>query len=428
MDVRKGRSIVLGAMRVAIAAANPRKLIRNAVRREEGKLRVCGLRKDLGSYDRILVVGAGKASGAMAEELEKYVKVDAGVVSVLKGTARKFKTKNIKVIEAGHPRPDAGSRKAAEGIMKLAQSAGPSDFVLCLISGGGSALMSLPARGITQREKAELSIKLMQRGANINELNAVRRHLSRIKGGGLARALSKAKRSYSLIISDVVGNEMASIASGPTAADPTTFADAARVLRKYGLWAGPARKIFEQGMHGKREETLKEMPPNVRNFIIGSNNTAILAACRHLSSKGIRMRAITDLRGDARLAGSRLGTLLANNKSFCAGGETTVVVKGKGTGGRNQELVLSAALKLAGKDAVIASAGTDGIDGSSKAAGAIADGRTAERARKKDMDIRAYLKKNDSNSFFKKLGDEIITGPTGTNVNDLVIGLALRRL
>ncbi|VVC02578.1 Glycerate 2-kinase [Candidatus Burarchaeum australiense] len=431
-----GRALALGAVRAAIAAADPCKLVRRAVSRKGKILQVCGLRKDISSFDRILVVGGGKASGAMAEELEKIVPVSEGAVAILQGTASRFKTKNIALLEAGHPRPDEGSVRAAERIMQLARSAGPSDLVFCLISGGGSALLSLPAPGISVDEKADLALALMTRGANINELNAVRRHFSLIKGGGLARALSGAGRTYSLIISDVVGNDLASIASGPTAADPSTFADAANVLRKYKLWEEGkwhnARAILEAGLRGKREETLKRMPALVHglpgglhNFIIGSNSTAVLAACRYLSARKVEVRAITEVAGEARAVGPKLAALLAKGDSFCAGGETTVTVKGKGRGGRNQELALSAALKIAGKTVVLVSAGTDGIDGSSPAAGAIVDGETLGRAKKMKLDARAYLNDNDSNSFFKKLGDEILTGPTGTNVNDIMIGLAL---
>ncbi|RLG18789.1 glycerate kinase [Candidatus Micrarchaeota archaeon] len=418
--------MVKGALRAALKEANPRKLIHSSIRRRGNKLDVCGLKKNLNAFDRILVVGGGKASGAMAAELEKIVPVDAGAVAVLRGTVHKFKTEKIKLIEAGHPRADSGSLKAAKNIMKLAKSAGPSDLVFCLLSGGGSALLSLPAKGIALREKNELSMKLMQKGADINELNVVRRHLSAIKGGGLAKALSNAGRCYSLILSDVVGNELASIASGPTAADPTRFSDAARILKKYKLWSGKPRRVIEQGMRGKREETLKELPAHkIRNFIIGSNHTAILAACQHLASKGVKMRALADVKGEARTVASEFARMLSKGHSFCAGGETTVVVQGKGKGGRNQELALEVALKIAGKQCAFAAMGTDGIDGQSKAAGAIVDGTTIERAKKLGLDARAFLRNNDSNSFFKKLKDEIITGPTGTNVNDLMIGLSL---
>ncbi|MDO8339890.1 MAG: DUF4147 domain-containing protein [Candidatus Burarchaeum sp.] len=434
LQLAHARSLARGAVKAAIAAANPRKLVRRAVLRRGNFVHICGLKKDLSKFNRVLVLGAGKASGAMAEELERLVPVSEGAVSVLRGTAHTFKTKHIELLEAGHPRPDEGSVRAAERMLELARSADENTLVFCLISGGGSALMSLPANGLTIDEKADLSIALMRRGANIQELNSVRRHLSRIKGGGLARALAGAHRTYSLIISDVVGNELASIASGPTAADSSTYADAEKVLRKYSLWAGKPLSILEQGLRGEREETLKRMPAlvhglpgGIHNFIIGSNRTAVLAACNYLSAKKVHVRAMTEITGEARTVGARLGSLLARGHSFCAGGETTVVVKGKGKGGRNQELALAAALKLTGKTAVLASVGTDGQDGASTAAGAIVDGRTIERAKKLGLDARAYLQANDSNSFFKKLGDEIITGSTGTNVNDLVVGIALRR-
>ncbi|MFA6036458.1 MAG: DUF4147 domain-containing protein [Candidatus Micrarchaeia archaeon] len=427
MDEHEGRKIALGAVRSAIAALDPRSLVRKTVSVNDNTITICGDRTDLSKIRRILVLGTGKASGAMAEELEKIVHVHAGVVSVPRSTAHKFKTKNIELLEAGHPRPDEKSVEAAEAVMGLAKSAGAQDLAICLISGGGSALLSLPAEGLSVDGKADLSIALMQKGADIHELNTVRRHLSRIKGGHLAQVLANSAHSHTLIISDVVGNQLQSIASGPTVADPTTFADAARIMKKYKLWSGTARTIIEDGMAGRREETLKMQPKKVHNYIIGSNKSAIIAACKHLHANGVQhMQILPEMTGEARLIGAKFSSLLAAGHSFVAGGETTVTVKGKGSGGRNQELALAAALKLAGKQCVLASAGTDGVDGSSKAAGALVDGTTVGRAKALHLNAASYLKNNDSNSFFRKLEDEIITGPTGTNGNDIIVGIALK--
>jgi glycerate-2-kinase len=427
MDEREGRKIARSAVAAAISALDPRALVRKTVSVKDNTITICGDRTDLSKIRRLLVLGTGKASGAMAEELEKIVRVDAGVVSVPEGTAHKFKTKNIELLEAGHPRPDGKSVEAAEAVIGLAKSAGAQDLAICLISGGGSALLSLPAEGISVDEKADLSIALMKHGADIHELNTVRRHLSRIKGGHLAQVLANSAHSHTLIISDVVGNQLQSIASGPTVADPTTFADAARILKKYNLWSGTARTIMEDGMAGRREETLKKQPKKVHNYIIGSNKSAIIAACKHLHANNVQhMQILPEMTGEARIVGAKFSLLLAAGHSFVAGGETTVTVKGSGIGGRNQELALAAALKIAGKSAVLASVGTDGIDGSSKAAGAVVDGKTIARAKALGLNAATYLKSNDSNTFFRKLGDEIITGPTGTNGNDIIVGIAFK--
>ncbi len=431
MDEREGRKIARAAVAAAISALDPRALVRKTVSVKGNTITICGDRTDLSKIRRLLVFGTGKASGAMAEELEKIVPVDAGVVSVPKGTAHKFKTRNIELLEAGHPRPDEKSVEAAEAVMGLAKSAGAQDLAICLISGGGSALLSLPAEGISVDEKADLSISLMKHGADIHELNTVRRHLSRIKGGHLAQVLANSAHSHTLIISDVVGNQLQSIASGPTVADPTTFADAARILKKYKLWNNSgfssARLIIEEGLAGRREETLKKQPKKVHNYIIGSNKSAIIAACKHLHANNVQhMQILPEMTGEARIVGAKFSSLLVRGHSFVAGGETTVTVKGKGIGGRNQELALAAGLKLTGKNAVLASAGTDGVDGSSKAAGAIVDGKTMERAKSLGLNAATYLKNNDSNTFFHKLGDEIITGPTGTNGNDIIVGIAFK--
>jgi len=426
MDEKNMRRVALGAIHASISALDPAALVRKTVAVKDNTLTICGDRTDLSKIGRILVLGTGKASGAMAEELEQIVRVDAGVVSVPRGTAHKFRTKSIELLEAGHPRPDEQSIQAAEAVMGLAKSAGARDLAICLLSGGGSALLSLPAEGISVGEKADLSIALMQKGADIHELNIVRRHLSRIKGGHLAQVLANSAHAHTLIISDVVGNQLQSIASGPTVADPTTYADAEKVLKKYGLWSGPARTIIEEGIAGRREETLKRQPKKVHNYIIGSNKSAIISACKHLHANGVQqMKILPEMTGEARVVGAKFGSLLAAGHSFVAGGETTVTVKGKGVGGRNQELALAVAIKISGKNAALASAGTDGIDGSSKAAGAVVDGRTMGRAKALGLSASSYLKNNDSNTFFRKLGDEIITGPTGTNGNDIIVGIAL---
>jgi len=269
---------------------------------------------------------------------------------------------------------------------------------------------------------------LMKAGADINELNAVRKHLSKVKGGRLAKQLYPAT-VINLIISDVVGDPLDVISSGPTVPDRTTFSDAKQVLVKYNLWDDcSACRIIEKGVKGQVEETPKEGDPvfeKVHSFIIGSNETALLAANTYLTSLGMKPEILRNVKGDAREVGRMFAGLLKKGRTFIAGGETTVKVTGKGMGGRNQEIALSCALGIDGTESVLfASFGTDGIDGNSPADGAVVDGSTIKKAKELGLDPIEFQKNNDSYNFFKKIGACILTGPTRTNVNDVTIGVA----
>jgi glycerate 2-kinase len=312
------------------------------------------------------------------------------------------------------------------------------DLVICLISGGASAMMPLPAKGLTLPEKRAITQMLSASGAGVGEVNTVRRHLSQIKGGRLAELLFPAT-VLSLIISDVVDNKLEDIGSGPTAPDPSTYADALRVLQKYSLWQrtpSTAKRIIQNGIEDSSKETPKpgsRVFRRVLNVIVGDNRLACSGAAKSLHRNGYRTIVLTQkLQGEAREAGRLFAAVISGighgqfslprPVALVAGGETTVVVRGSGRGGRNQELVLSAAIGIDGmRNVVVLSGGTDGLDGATEAAGAFADGSTLKRALARGLVAQTYLDNNDSYSFFRKVKGQIVTGPTGTNVSDITI-------
>ncbi|MEM3755095.1 MAG: glycerate kinase, partial [Candidatus Bathyarchaeia archaeon] len=395
-------------------------------------------------FERIIVIGVGKACGGMAQALEGILgdRISYGKIGVLRGTKHRYKLNKIKLYEASHPIPDESSLEFAKETLNLLKDLTDKDLVLCLISGGGSALMSLPKEEISLEEKRMIIGKLLKAGAKIDELNALRKHISAIKGGQLAKKAFPATL-ISLIISDVVGDPIDVIASGPTAPDSSTYIDAINVLKKYKLWDKTPlsiQEVLEKGKHGKLEETPKQgdrIFKKVFNFIIGNNESICLAVKRYLISLNINTIVLTSfLEGEARHVGNFLGTIVkeifySNNPikkpaAIIAGGETTVTVAGNGKGGRNQELVLGAALKINGlKGTVIASIGTDGIDGNTDAAGAIANGKTINKGKALGLIPEEFLAKNNTYEFFLRIKDLILTGPTGTNLNDITIGLVI---
>ncbi len=393
---------------------------------------------DLSRHRRILVVGAGKASGAMARALEEILgdRISEGLVVVKDGhTAR---TRKIKLVEAGHPIPDERGLRATNEILALARSAGADDLVIVLVSGGGSALTPCPAPPITLKEKQALTRLLLAAGANIKELNAVRKHCSLFKGGRLAQAASSAS-VLSLILSDVIGDPLNAIASGPTAPDQTTFKDALAILGRFGLRDKAPRAIvkhLERGARGEIPETPKADDPlfrRVQNRVIGNNALVVEAALRMAERIGFHAHLLTrSLEGEARDVAKEFskralkvrtsGKPVAPPACLIAGGETTVTVRGKGLGGRCQEFALAAALELHGmKDVLVLAAGTDGSDGPTQAAGALADGETVSRGQRRNLDARYSLDANNSYRFFSALGDLITTGPTNTNLLDLYL-------
>jgi len=386
---------------------------------------------DLSRYRRILVVGAGKASGAMARTLEGVLgdRISAGLVVVKDGYTAP--TRKIRLVEAGHPIPDERGLRAANEILAVARSAGADDLVIALISGGGSALAPCPAPPITLEEKQALTRLLLVAGATINELNAVRKHCSLIKGGRLAQAASPAP-VLALILSDVIGDPLDVIASGLTAPDQTTYADALAILDRFGLRAkapGAVVEHLERGARGEIPENPKADDPvfrHVQNRVIGGNSLVVEAAVREAEALGLRVSFVTRaLRGEAREVAKEfcgLATSVISPACLVAGGETTVTVTGNGMGGRCQEFALAAALAIQGmENVVVLAAGTDGTDGPTNAAGAFADGETIKRAARRNLDAHASLEANDSYRFFSELGDLVVTGPTNTALLDLYL-------
>ncbi|MDQ7849854.1 MAG: glycerate kinase [Armatimonadota bacterium] len=433
------RRAAVRCLQAALRAADPQAALARAVTLQDHLLRVAGEAYDLNRVRRLFLLGGGKAAAAMAAALEHLLgpRVTGGVVSVKYGHT--VPTSRVRVLQAGHPLPDAAGVAAAEEVLALAREAGPYDLVLVLISGGGSALLTAPAEGVTLEDKSAVTRLLLAAGAPIGELNAVRKHLSRIKGGHLARALAPA-RSVALILSDVLGNPLDVIASGPTVPDPTTFGQALEVLRRRNLMeAVPAavREVLQRGAAGRLPETPKPGDPVfalTRAAIIGDIRQALEAAAEEARAQGFRPVLLSaSIEGEARVVGAALGRMAREARAgrfgpppvcLLQGGETTVTVRGQGRGGRNQEVALGAALEVAGMPGVLVlSAGTDGTDGPTDAAGAVADGTTLRRAEALGLDPHDALARNDAYPFFAALGDLLITGPTLTNVNDLMLVL-----
>ena len=424
--------------RQALAAVAPEGCVERAVRLKGERLIVDGMTYELPRRGRLLVVGFGKASARMAAALEGILgaRIDSGLVVTADGY--KVPTDRVEVVEAAHPVPDARGLAAAQRIAKLVSDAGEGDLVIVLISGGGSALFTLPAEGLSLQDLMRTNKLLLESGAKIQEMNAVRKHLSCVKGGQLTR-LAHPAQVISLILSDVPGDPLDSIASGPTAPDPTTFQDAARILRRYGIWEQVpegVRARIEAGLRGEIPETPKPGDPvfgRVRNVIVGSGRVAAEAALEAGTRLGFHPLILTTtLEGEAREVGKffsalarelvRFGRPVAPPALLIAAGETTVTVRGKGKGGRNQELALSAALGIEGLPGVaLLSLGTDGRDGPTDAAGGLVDGGTVARVQAAGVDPEGALAENDSYHALKAAGDLLITGPTGTNVADLVL-------
>jgi glycerate 2-kinase len=403
--------------------------MRTALRRRGAVLQCADRCLDLDRVDRIFVLGCGKAGAAMAQVVEEILgdRISAGLVVVKDGHLAP--TRIVSIVEAGHPVPDARGERAAGGLLALATSAGERDLVLFLVSGGGSALTPAPASPVTLAEKQAVTRALLEAGATIGELNAVRKHLSRLKGGQLARTAAPAA-VLTLVLSDVIGDPLDVIASGPTAPDPTTFGRALDVLRERGvLAAAPAtvRERLTAGARGAIAETPKPGDPlfrRVANAVIGNNALIATAAVERARVLGYRPQLLTrELQGEARSVARQLVELarsLPPPACVIASGETTVTVRGRGRGGRCQEFALAAALLVESEPGItVLAAGTDGTDGPTDAAGAIVDGSTVERARRAGLDATVALDDNDAYHVLRATGDLIVSGPTNTNLLDL---------
>ncbi len=396
----------------------------------------------LSEFRRVLVIGGGKATSGMALETEQILDgwITGGSVNIPAYTKPWPKSKKINFNPASHPIPSEDGVRGVKNMLRLVGKASEEDLVICLISGGGSAIMPLPSSGILLSDEQKTTSLLLKSGAKIDEINAVRKHLSDFKGGRLAENLYPAT-VLSLIISDVVGDKLESVASGPTVPDDTTYADAYTILQERGLWRtvpSSVRNRIQKGKEGKLPETPKRSSrifKRVHNLLVGTNKESCQAVAEVFEKRGYHSLILsTRLQGESREVGTILAGIcidirenqlpVAPPAALVAGGETTVTVHGKGRGGRNQEVVLSAALSIRGNPAILVSSiGTDGVDGPTDAAGAVADGSTFERGLRIHMDPDSYLRENDSFPFFERLNDLVTTGPTGTNVNDIFIAI-----
>jgi glycerate 2-kinase len=424
----------------ALQAVDPASAVARCLSRHNHHLQAGEHSYDLEQFKKIWLVGAGKAglpmAMACAHALEKYLY--QGLVIVKEGYASGALSMpaSLRILEAGHPLPDERGVNATRRMRRMLEEAGPDDLVICLISGGGSALMTDPAGDLTLADLQELTRLLLACGATIDEINSLRKHLDAVKGGGLARLAAPA-RVLTLILSDVVGDPLDVIASGPTVPDPTTFADAWRVLERYELLPQTPPRVLswlQAGKSGLIPETPKpddELFARLTNLVIGSNRLAAEAAILQSQAEGFHPFLLTTfLQGEARQAGGLLAAIarqiatsdqpVPRPACVVVGGETTVTLHGDGLGGRNQELALGAVRLIAGlPNVALVTLATDGGDGPTDAAGAVATGETLYQALQLGLDPDDYLRRNDAYHFFEKLGALLKPGPTQTNVNDL---------
>lgn len=425
-----------------VKAADPVKAVSRHVRLVRGSIEVDGHRYRLSDYRNVYVVGAGKGSAKMARAVEEMLghRIAGGIVIVKVGYS--VPLRKLIVIEAGHPIPDGNGVRGTVRLMNLLRKTTAEDLVFCLLSGGGSALLTRPAEGLSLRDKRQMTRLLINSGAPIGQINAVRKHMSQVKGGRLAKLIHPASL-ISLILSDVVGDPIETVASGPTAPDSSTFFDCQNVFDRYGLTREIPRSVamlIQRGCNGEIEETPKHGDPafdSARNIIVGNNQLALLAATQEAENLGYRVLVLSEsAEGEAADVAVRhvavakeilaKGDPIPRPACVLSGGEATVTVTGNGLGGRNQEFALAAAQEIDGLQGVVAlSGGTDGTDGPTDAAGGIVDGATIQRAESKRLNARDYLKNNDSYHFLRATDDLLITGPTFTNVMDLRLVLVV---
>jgi len=433
----QAKKIAIEIMRYAIEAVDPYRCVRNTLK-YDGKDKALSVNSKRFQFEDVYVISIGKAACPMAKAVEETFgdRIRAGVAVTKHGY--KLSLESIEVIEAGHPVPDRNSLKAAEKGMEIAEMVKKDDILIFLISGGGSTLFTLPEDGVSLEEKMLTNELLLKSGAKIHEINTVRKHISKVKGGKVAKRVKG--KILALIVSDVVGNDLSSIASGPTVKDPTTFKDAHRILNLYDLWneiPEGVRKCIEEGLDGKREETLKEDLPNVYNFIIADNTMACEAAMKKGRELGYNSHVLTTtLEGEAKDVALSIGSIVEEvyrrERPFpkpcvlIAGGETTVTLKGDkiGKGGPNQEFALSIARKIEGlRGVAVLAMDTDGTDGPTDAAGGLVDSFTYETLKKMGFDAEEFLKGHDSYHALKRAKALLVTDATRTNVNSIVIAV-----
>ena len=437
-ESERQRRIAVEVMQAALQAVDPYQAVRNHLRLDGERLLAGEQTYDLSRIDKVWIVGGGKAGAPMVRAVEDILgdRIAGGCVNVKYGHSQP--TRIVRLHEAGHPVPDEAGVAGAQVIRALLERTGPADLVLCLISGGGSALMSLPAPGISLADMQTLTGALLRVGATINEINTIRKHLEQLKGGRLAQ-LAHPAPVLSLILSDVVGNPLDVIASGPTVPDTSSYADAWESVERYDLVPQLPPAILDalqKGRDGLRPETPKlgdSALDRVQNLIIASNTLAAASSEARAQELGLKALFLTSyLQGEAREVAQVLAAIaremrasgrpIAPPACVILGGETTVTLRGAGKGGRNQEMALAAALALEGMtDCLIACLATDGTDGPTDASGAVADGTTVARGRALGLDAYAYLADNDAYPFMAALDDLLLTGPTHTNVNDLAL-------
>ena len=437
----KKREQALAIFNAAVSAVQPSCLLPKNICLEGDKLTLCGQSFLLKDLDHIYIIGAGKASAAMALEVEKILgnHIKAGVI--VTKYHHSLPLQKIKCIEAGHPLPDENSVRAGREIIEIVKQAGEKDLIIALISGGASSLLADRPPGTSLGEAQDLFRLLLNSGATINEMNVIRKHLSLIKGGHLAKEAYPATL-VSFILSDVIGDPLDVIASGPTVGDPTTFKDAYAILQKYDLIKKlhPAIDLWiQKGIKGEIDDTPKPGDyffERTFNHIIGSNRIALKGAAAKAEELGFVPFIITDkLNGEANEEAKKMVEYIlmyrgARPACILMGGETTVTIKGDGKGGRNQQFALAALAELmkntnadAIRNSLILSAGTDGSDGPTEVTGAMVDMETINKTKELGLDVFSFLDINDSYHFFEKAGGHIITGATQTNVMDIVIAL-----
>ncbi len=427
----------------ALKAADPYRAVRDYLVLMDNTLSVAGVEYDLKGFRRIVVIGAGKATASMARAVEDILgdRIEQGIIVVKYGHTGPLR--RIVQREAAHPLPDEAGLHATAEIRELLKQAGEETLVICLLSGGASSLLVAPADGVTLNDKRAITDLLLSAGADIQELNSVRKHISAVKGGRLAETAYPAT-IITMVLSDVIGDRLDVIASGPTVSDNTGFRDALNVIHRYSLERKIPNSIFSL-LHAGAAGAIPDTPKNgaeflkkTRNIIVGSIRQSLDAARERAAELGFKPRLVTsELQGEAREAArflaqaalsARESMKAGERRCLLSGGETTVTVRGAGKGGRNQELALAFALEIEGWNGVsLLSAGTDGTDGPTDAAGALVDGSTAREARELGMNPDDYLANNDSYRFFSRLDElsgeryHLKTGPTGTNVMDVQI-------
>ena len=436
MDERQ-RKTLEKIFRAGLSAVDPEEAVKTFVRRTGNQLYIGDRSYDLSNFRKTILVGAGKGTAPMAKALEELLGefLTAGCIVVKYGHG--IDLRKTEVIEASHPIPDQAGVRGTRRILHHLQDCSLDDLVICVLSGGGSALLPAPVDSISLSQKQETTRLLLECGATIDEINAVRKHLSQVKGGGLARAVSPATLA-ALILSDVIDDRLDVIASGPTVPDGSTYRDCLQIVDKYELaekLPAEVRKVLEDGVSGRRPETAKGEDPifsGGQNLIVGNNRAALQAAEREARAAGYESLLLSSrIAGEAREVAKVFAAIAKEIRDggipisapacILAGGETTVTVHGTGKGGRSQELALSAAIALDGWDQIaLLSAGTDGTDGPTDAAGAFADGLTCENARRIGLVPLDYLSRNDSYSLFDQVGQLFNTGPTRTNVMDII--------